>query len=256
MNLINGNFKISVAHFSGKQEDAQDFCYNFFKNLKIKKANNLAILLVANKEHLNNSQIVKQLNYNHIPFYYNKEAYDTKPEKWDNTKKCYWISEELKNIKEEYTLILDVRDIVLTGDLDNNIIEALNHYNGLAVYNTSNNNYPNTIYNKTDISEKFKFRYLNGGVCIGYTKYLQTVYSRANELQKKFPNNKSEQFLLRQIYNKDKNIKLDYERRYFAKLATYQLDAFKVVGNDLYLKKAKISNMQNPIIASLKSYIL
>lgn len=254
MKFYNNSFEISTAHFVGNQEMAQNYFYNLFKNQKIIKSDNLALLLIANKECLEKAQLVKQLNYNNIDYYCNEEAYNTRPENWNNTKKLLWVAQTLEKIKEKYTLILDVRDIILTGDLDDRIIEGLNYYNCKALYNASENNYPNTIYNKTDIASKYEFKYLNGGVCIGETDFLKSIYYEANEIQEKCKEkNKSEQFILRQVYNKNKLINIDYERRYFAKISSFRKDSFEIKNNDLFLAPAEVKDIENPIIITTKN---
>lgn len=254
MKFYNNSFEISIAHFVGKQETAQNYFYHFFKNQKIIKSDNLALLLIANKECLEKAQLIKQLNYNNIAYYRNEEAYNTKSENWKNTKKLLWIAQTLEKIKEKYTLILDVRDIILTGDLDDKIVNGLNYYNCKALYNASENNYPSTIYNKTNIDSKYEFKYLNGGVCIGETDFLKNVYYEANKMQEECKEkNKSEQFILRQIYNKNKLINIDYERKYFAKISSFKKDSFEIRNNDLFLTPAEVKNIKNPIVIATKN---
>lgn len=254
MKFYNNSFEISIAHFVGKQETAQNYFYNLFKNQKIIKSDSLALLLIANKECLEKAQLIKQLNYNNIVYYYNEEAYNTKPENWENIKKLLWAAQTLEKIKEKYTLILDVRDIILTGDLDDKIINGLNYYSCKALYNASENNYPSTIYNKVDIDPKYEFKYLNGGICIGETEFLKNVYYEANEIQKKCEEkNKSEQFILRQVYNKNKLINIDYERKYFAKISSFRKDSFEIRNNDLFLLPAEVKEIKNPTIIATKN---
>jgi hypothetical protein len=120
-------------------------------------------------------------------------------ENWDNTLKIKYILESLEQVTTKYCLIIDGRDAVISHDLDEEFIEKYKSLNIPIVYNGTPTIYPQVplepIQEIVKISGKQKF--INAGVCIGDVDSLKEFYLKAQEVNDAYPNNSSEQIIIR-----------------------------------------------------------
>lgn len=136
------------------------------------------------------------------------------------------ILKSLKRCKTEYALITDIRDVIITADLDDSFINKFNSLNCDIIYNATTSKYP-----KINIASDFlieggskPFNYLNAGVCFGKTDKLIEWYNYCNIL---LENNRSEQFVIRKMYDPKFNIKIDGYRKLFRSCHSYDTYFFK-----------------------------
>lgn len=171
--------QIKIIHLpgSGLEEHRELAEYNLDRSFNISK--DLSIISVMNSQCEKDSFILKQCEFNNI------QLLNTASDVifWSNPIKIEHILECLKKVTTKYVLILDGRDTVITGDLDDSFIE----------------------------------KYLNAGVCIGDKGSLVSFYTKAQEIKNNMSdNNNSEQYLIR--LTKKKNPKLatvDYNNDIF-----------------------------------------
>lgn len=149
------------------------------------------------------------------------------------------ILKSLKRCKTEYALITDIRDVIITADLDDSFINKFNSLNCDIIYNATTSKYP-----KINIASDFlieggskPFNYLNAGVCFGKTDKLIEWYNYCNIL---LENNRSEQFVIRKMYDPKFNIKIDGYRKLFRSCHSYDTYFFKK-RKEIYLFYSKDS---------------
>lgn len=147
-------------------------------------------------------------------------------EEWRMEDKINNILKSLKRCKTEYALITDVRDVIITADLDSSFISKFKNMNCDIVYNATTSKYPKIDLPSDNLIEggSGAFKYLNAGVCFGYTDKLIEWYEHCNV---RFDYNKSEQFVMRKMYEPKFNIKIDGERKLFRSCHAYDTVFFK-----------------------------
>lgn len=208
--------QIKIIHLpgSGLEEHRELAEYNLDRSFNISK--DLSIISVMNSQCEKDSFILKQCEFNNI------QLLNTASDVifWSNPIKIEHILECLKKVTTKYVLILDGRDTVITGDLDDSFIEKYLAFNVPVVFNGTPVAYPSSpiIESLQEIIKiKGKQKYLNAGVCIGDKGSLVSFYTKAQEIKNNMSdNNNSEQYLIR--LTKKKNPKLatvDYNNDIF-----------------------------------------
>lgn len=162
---------------------------------------------------------------------------DILAEEWKMENKINSLVKSLRRCRTEYALVTDVRDVLITANIDE---EFINKFKGMdcdIVYNATTSKYPKVNLPSDYLIEggSGPFKYLNAGVCFGKTDKLLEWYEHCNVL---FENNKSEQFVLRKLYNPSFKIKIDGERKLFRSCHAYDTIFFKDRKN-LYLSYTK-----------------
>lgn len=216
----------------------QNEVYKYIKKKKFKINDNISIISIVNNECLSSCLLYKQYN-----FIYNKSALN---KDWHMPDKIKYILELLKNINTEYCIITDARDVLITADLDNSFINNFLDYNCDILYNATISKYPKiTLQSDYHIKGKSgKFKYLNAGLCIGKTKALLNWYQYLND--NFIYESESEQYILRKLYNKKFNIKIDGNRKLFRTCHGGDTIWFKDF-NKLYLAYGKPINLNNKL---------
>lgn len=201
---------IKICHFPGFNLDNYNNASEFFINKKIKVDPNIAIIIIGNQPFIEGNYTLNQQLKN-LPYYYSQKGYNTI--EWNMVNKIDYILEVLKERKEKYALILDIRDVVITGDLDKDFIASLKHYNKSILYNGNKRSYPPSIFPD---DRKGNWPYLNAGVCFGEINKLKEFYLKVLENKENYPENPSEQFLIRKTIqdNEIEYIGVDFERKY------------------------------------------
>ena len=138
---------------------------------------------------------------------------------FNNVMKIPYIVQSLKNVNTEYVLILDAFDVLFSED-NTNILDTFNTFNKKLVFNASKNNYPDEeidIIKNRDMLGPFK--YFNAGCCLGETSYTLDFYKKCLEIITIENPHKSEQYILRHIFNNEQNsICIDNECKIFQTL--------------------------------------
>lgn len=212
---------VSILHFPGQQKFSLDTALKQFKETPVRLPDNITIVSVISSDTIDASPLHYQLTKNNIP-YINPLAGKVCDKQWFNRHKLNYINEALKEVKTEYCLILDGSDVVIVDDLSN-LIYKFKGYEKDILYCATRNRYPNveieTIDGLDDIRERpiifGVFCYINAGCCIGKTKALKKLYSKAFRLSKG-QNVPSEQYYLRKVI-KDHQDKIffDFDCRIF-----------------------------------------
>lgn len=201
---------IKVCHFPGFNLDNYNNTSEYFINKKIKVDSNIAIIIIGNQPFIEGNYTLNQQLKN-LPYHYSQKGYNTI--EWNMVNKIDYILEVLKERKEKYALILDIRDVIITGDLDKDLIASLKYYNKSILYNGNKRSYPPSIFPD---DRKGSWPYLNAGVCFGEINKLKEFYSKVLENKENYPENPSEQFLVRKTIqdNEIEYIGVDFERKY------------------------------------------
>lgn len=136
-------------------------------------------------------------------------------------KNLNWTSNRLKpltflqaEIQTDYVLGLDAYDVFIIRDLCS-IIDKFQKYKCEALFNATTTIYPICSQHKL-IEEKIAeppFQFFNSGMFVGNTKYIKNVFRKIDWNDNR--EQQSDQFLIRQVYHKDSNIKLDYRCEIF-----------------------------------------
>jgi len=130
---------------------------------------------------------------------------------WTNRAKINATLQHLKNSESTYTLGADSSDVVILGEP----LEAVSRFLKMdceLLFNAELNFWPPDFdpkikkFEETQTSSKFK--YLNGGMWIGHTKFCIEFFEAANQLAQ---GEGSEQVILKQMYKKfHPKVKLDH----------------------------------------------
>lgn len=137
---------------------------------------------------------------------------------WDNTLKMLTLYEHINNIKTKYIFGLDCFDVLFLGNVEY-AIEVFEKLNCEMLFNSSPKKFPQ--YSDATIEEKIapknaKLIYLNAGCWIAKTDFLKKIIVDIKNLIIKNPKEKSEQYFMRKIFNKNSNyIKIDYYMKIF-----------------------------------------
>lgn len=200
--------KISICHFPGNDTTQYDFICNYIKDIKFTVDPRFSIIVIANKIFLENSNLIYQLKNNNINYIISNTAYNIDSKNWSNPDKIKYIIEALNKCTTEYVFILDTRDVLITNNLDDSYIDMLKSYNKKIIYNANKETFPKLLFNNESYTnDKVEFKYLNAGVCFGYTEFLKNFYSYCSRNLQVFPYNKSEQLIIRYNININNNFK-------------------------------------------------
>lgn len=190
------NNQISILHFPGEGYKMYGEIFNKLeKNRIFKMSNKLSLISIMTKDFYEDSTLRYQCDLNGVKIY--NTGLDAT--NWNNTLKIDFILKALEQIDTEYALITDGRDVLIANDLDDNFLNKYLSMGKDIVYNSTKFRFPDVVIEPLyDIlAHKGEFKYLNAGVCIGKTASLKKFYNICKEYNKKFPNNYSEQFIVR-----------------------------------------------------------
>lgn len=179
-----------------------------------------------------------------IDILYDDDLFD---KEWDMSNKIHSILNSLKRCRTKYALVSDVRDVVITADIDKSFIDKFESMKCDIVYNATTSKFPKISLQSDNLIEGGSgvFKYLNAGICFGYTDKLIEWYEHCDV---RFENNKSEQFVIRKMYEPKFNIKIDGERKLFRSCHSYDTIFFKDK-KELYL-----AHTNNPYIEVDKKF--
>lgn len=187
--------ELYVLHFPGTGIYGNEYIIERELTRQIKISNNLSIVSIMNKKCWDKSPIRIQCEYNDIPLF--NSAIDES--EWNNTLKIQHILNCLTQITTDYVLIVDGRDVIFVNNLDDILIDKYICLNKPIIYNGTPVAYPKIpiepLHELLQIKGKQKF--LNAGVCIGEKNALIDFYMKASKINKQYPNNQSEQYIIR-----------------------------------------------------------
>lgn len=210
------NYPIQIAHFPGQSSITYKAVLDEGKKTTFYKPYNLEIISIITPSYLNNDNTALdyQLKLNNIEYINPAKRYIGK---WSNSKKVGFIIKALKQVKQEYVLIMDGSDVCVMSDLSD-IIERFKTYKKDIIFNATVWHYPKLeIDNVEDRKQYGKYCYLNAGCCIGRKDALIKFYQECQRLIKKDKRkNPSEQFYVRQVFDKHQDtVFFDYECKIF-----------------------------------------
>jgi hypothetical protein len=120
--------------------------------------------------------------------------------RWKMTDKPALILDGLRQVKSEYALVLDARDVLLMGDCSD-ILTRFAELGKDIIFNATKANYPNVYIDKlSDRDWRGDFRYLNAGAAIGKTDALIKFYEQVLSLIDIENPLNSEQFVVRHAF--------------------------------------------------------
>ncbi len=203
-----------VLHFPGT--GLREYAFLAEANIErpIRISDELSIISIMTEDYFANSYLKKQCARNHI-LIYNPVVEERN---WNNTKKISYILEAVDQIPTKYALILDGRDTILVHDLDNLFLKKFQMFQKGIVYNGTPVAFPDTVVENIQelLSISSKQKFLNAGVCVGEKEALKTFYKKAKEMMKHYPNNRSEQWILRMTKQQNPQlVTVDYENTLF-----------------------------------------
>ncbi len=206
---------IHILHFpgSGLMKNEKHILENIGRKFSI--SDKVSIVSVMNKACYETSMLREQCDNNRVPII--NTAYDV--EEWTNTVKIPKILEALKQVSTQYCLILDGRDVLVSNDLENEFIDKYKSFNTPIIYNATYVRHPKTCVETLQdiIHIQSKHKYLNAGVCMGETEALRNFYTKVLEISKQYPDNDSEQLIVRIARKKYPELAgYDYNNRLFA----------------------------------------
>lgn len=202
--LNKDNEELYILHFPGSGIQGHEYIINDNLTREITIDSNLSIISIMNKKYWDVSPLRCQCENNNIKIY--NSALEEK--QWNNTLKINYILKSLQEIETKYVLILDGRDVVICNNLDRKFIEKFKTFNYPIIYNGTPCMYPEVpIETLSDIIQiKGKQKYLNAGVCLGRKDALIDFYTRAEKINRKYPDNDSEQFIIRLTRESNKDL--------------------------------------------------
>jgi hypothetical protein len=139
---------------------------------------------------------------------------------WKNTQKFLSLHSYIKNIKTDIVFGLDSFDVLFLGDI-NYAIEKFVNLNCEMLVNSSPKKYPdhsNSFIEDAIAPLDSKFIYINAGCWVAKKVFLLQLLDELNSLILKNSKEKSEQYFLRYLFNKNDNhkkIKIDYYMEIF-----------------------------------------
>ena len=209
---------ILIAHFPGQSRTIENNLkiINEAINRKVHIPDNITIVSPITDDTLQSSPLAIQLKNNGTEYI---NPLLGKKVIWRPHEKLKYVLEGLKEVKTEYSLIMDGNDSVIMADLDT-LIEKYKTYDKEIMYNATCWRYPQT--NVDYVENRYQYgiyNYLNAGICIGKTEPLIEFYQEAwdlAELDGKNPYHQSEQWYIRKIFDKHQDtVFFDYECRFF-----------------------------------------
>ena len=191
--------EILIAHFPGETRLVETETFYSLMNSKFHKPDNIGIVSVTTKDR-KNPVLISQIKANGYDYY---NALDKKQINWHPVKKIRYVLESLKEVKEEYCLILDGDDVLIINDLDC-LIERFDQYNKKIIYNASVWMYPHIVIDRVPNRDKYgDYQFLNAGCCFGKTSDLIYFYQELWDYVKLIAHPvSSEQYYVRQLFNK------------------------------------------------------
>lgn len=217
VNYYNPNGEqIAVVHFPGSGYVLGMQVVNDNIKRKIKVSDNLSIISIMNQQCYNTSPVAQQAEKNGFTLLNTA----LEENEWNNTLKISHILQNLEKVETDYALILDGRDTIITGNLNDAFIDRYKSFNAPIVFNATPFPHPRGIIEPLTelIRIKGKSKYLNAGVCIGEVSALKTLYEKAAEINSMEFNNikNSEQLIIRKAKMKLPSlVKIDSESRIF-----------------------------------------
>lgn len=189
--------RLYVLHFPGTGMEFEDTRHIIADTLLLKfsLSEDIEIISVMDKPCWNHSILRKQCENNNVEIL--NPAIDEK--NWNNTKKIGYIFEALQQTKKQLCLILDGRDVQICADLGDEFIGKFKSFDRPIVYNGTPCAYPHVAIESIQevLSVKGRQKYLNAGVCIGERNALYKFYTKAAEINRQNPDNRSEQMIIR-----------------------------------------------------------
>lgn len=233
-----------IAHFQGwgladyilsKHRGIPDFLLNIpISNIDI---DNIQIITIATINELDNMVLIKQLEYNNLP-YINDGLHEDISNGWFHIKKIPIILKSLKVTNKEYSLYLDARDVIIIKDFDN-FLKLFISKNIKIMFGATINNFPNVKFDDfIDRSKYGRYKYLNAGTIFGKTSDLISYFEYLENIKNDIPNiNKDDQYLIRYTlkdFNDD--IGINYECDLFQ---TFGFSNLKLINKDQEIYQAE-----------------
>lgn len=220
--------EFNICHFQGRSFDGRPALVGYYFNKKIggKLPDNVTIVTTETDEF--SAVTCQQLQLNKIPYI---NSVDDIVLEWSNIAKVEFILKALKQVKTEFAIIVDARDVLFNtfdGILDKFLATGYR-----MIYNATKNNFPRMEIDKIhDRDWRGDFKYFNAGCCIGYTKDLVDFYEKCFEIKDSLVDLElinSEQYILRSVFAKysedvnQKYIDFDYDCDIFQSFAGTRL---------------------------------
>ena len=189
-------------------------------NDNIKVDSSISIVSPMNKNCYTQSYLVKQCKHNNLSLPISEKLFKISSEKWSNVFKIEGIIEILKKTTTEFAVVLDGKDTCIVKDLDFNFINEFKKYKADIVYNAMNFKYPFANLETRQFLENNHFRYINAGLCIGYTDKLLQFYKECihniEGAMNGWNNRPSEQYVVRKTaVSSDIIVRCDYNNTLF-----------------------------------------
>lgn len=256
--ILNFNDKeFNVCHFQGKSLDGKPLLVNYLIDKPIDGKLPEEVTLMTTETNPAYALTCQQLEKNCVPYV---NSVKEPLLEWSNIEKVSLILEALKEVKTEFCLIVDGRDVIFNSF--EGILEKFKATGLRMLYNATKNNFPRAEIDKIhDRDWRGDFKYFNAGCCIGYTKDLIDFYQECFDIKDSLPDVdiiNSEQYILRHIFAKysedvnQKYIDFDYDCNIFQSFAGTGIikldkDTYKVTGYQPLTKadfKARIGGGQ------------
>lgn len=191
-----------------------------YSNITFKVDDNISILSPMNKGCYNHSYLVKQCKLSGIQLLTSNKVFNVSTNDWSNLLKIEAIIEMLEKTNSKYSLILDGKDTCICKDIDKDFINKFKEYNADIVYNCTPYRYPNREIEPKEFIEINNFKYINAGVCIGYTDKLLQFYKEClvniTEVVNGWDGKPSEQYVIRKtVVNSSIVVRCDYNNTLF-----------------------------------------
>lgn len=202
-----------VAHFQGSSMYEYYPAIMKFEEEKVSVPANVSVVAFASKYVDINAMLLKQLRRNGVP-YINpvSDVYN-----WRNPMRIKYMAELDRLHDNDFTLMLDASDVLLTGPLDD-IVARFGEDDKLVMFGATKSNHPPVWIDKIPDRDWFgDFRYLNAGTVFGRSEDVMKFYRRANEIASTLANPyDSEQYIIRHALAEDVHrIGFDYKCRIF-----------------------------------------
>lgn len=180
----------------------------------------ITIISPMNKSCYNRSYLVKQCELNNVQLLKSEKLFNISINDWSNLFKIEGIIEMLEKTTTEFAVVLDGKDTCIIKDLDESFIEEFKKYNADIVYNSMPHRYPNVAIESREFIEANNFKYINAGLCIGYTNKLLQFYKEClaniNDVMLGYDKKPSEQYVIRKtVVSSNIIIKCDYNNILF-----------------------------------------
>ena len=165
---------IYTVHVPGDNEKELKELAAYYAEKELVVDSNITIVTTATPDLWENCPVRMQCEANNIPLY--NGALNFVGE-WTNPFKPFFIVEALKHVNTDYVLIVDGRDVVLTHDLDEELIEKFKALDVDMVFNGTPRSFPR-FGEPIDVVVKRKGNhpFLNAGVVFGYRYAVRRLY--------------------------------------------------------------------------------